>query len=132
MPQDIEPLVQATLSDLDTDDCDLLWVFDAIRRQSPGASYRENRQSTLRVVAELIGRGLAEAHLLGETFVHADPSKPVIEQIDHGWDRYGEDLATVSRLLGHERLETTAIYTQPTARDLEEAVRRLEREHEPT
>lgn len=39
----------------------------------------------------------------------------------------GEDLATVSRLLGHERLETTAIYTQPTARDLEEAVRRLER-----
>ena len=38
----------------------------------------------------------------------------------------GEDLATVSRLLGHERLETTAIYTQPTARDLEEAVRRLE------
>jgi integrase/recombinase XerC len=40
----------------------------------------------------------------------------------------GEDLATVSRLLGHERLETTAIYTEPTARDLEEAVARLERE----
>jgi site-specific recombinase XerD len=40
----------------------------------------------------------------------------------------GEDLATVSRLLGHERLETTAIYTQPNARDLEEAVRRLERD----
>jgi hypothetical protein len=30
--------------------------------------------------------------------------------------------------LGHVRLETTAIYTQPTARDLEEAVRRLERD----
>ena len=40
----------------------------------------------------------------------------------------GADLATVSRLLGHERLETTAIYTQPTAHDLETAVRRLERD----
>src|SRR5919202_1509572 len=40
----------------------------------------------------------------------------------------GEDLATVSRLLGHERLETTAIYTEPTAADLEEAVAKLERE----
>jgi site-specific recombinase XerD len=38
----------------------------------------------------------------------------------------GEDLATVSRLLGHERLETTAIYTQPNANDLEVAVRHLE------
>jgi site-specific recombinase XerD len=37
------------------------------------------------------------------------------------------DLATISRLLGHERLETTAIYTQPTARDMEDAVRRLKR-----
>jgi integrase/recombinase XerC len=40
----------------------------------------------------------------------------------------GADLATVARLLGHERLETTAIYTQPTAQDLEAAVRRLERD----
>ncbi len=40
----------------------------------------------------------------------------------------GADLATVSRLLGHERLETTAIYTQPTTHDLEAAVRRLERD----
>ncbi len=38
----------------------------------------------------------------------------------------GADLATVQRLLGHERLETTAIYTHPTARDLAAAVRRLE------
>ncbi len=40
----------------------------------------------------------------------------------------GTDLVTVSQLLGHERLETTAIYTQPTARDLEAAVARLERD----
>jgi integrase/recombinase XerC len=42
----------------------------------------------------------------------------------------GVDLVTVSRLLGHERLETTAVYTQPTARDLGEAVRRLEADGE--
>lgn len=40
----------------------------------------------------------------------------------------GEDLATVARLLGHGRLETTAIYTEPTAHGLDEAVRRLERD----
>ncbi len=40
----------------------------------------------------------------------------------------GTDLVAVSRLLGHERLETTAIYTQPTAQDLEAAVTRLERD----
>jgi site-specific recombinase XerD len=38
----------------------------------------------------------------------------------------GVDLVTVSRLLGHERLETTAIYTTPSATDLEHAVARLE------
>jgi len=40
--------------------------------------------------------------------------------------RSGEDLVTVARLLGHERIETTAIYTQPNQRDLERAVERLE------
>jgi integrase/recombinase XerD len=38
----------------------------------------------------------------------------------------GADLVTVSRLLGHQRLETTAIYTTPSAADLESAVSRLE------
>jgi len=37
----------------------------------------------------------------------------------------GVDLVTVSTLLGHSRLETTARYTQPGARDLEQAVERL-------
>jgi integrase/recombinase XerD len=72
---------------------------------------------------ELIVRKLAKRaglqdvtpHILRHTF-----AKHVLDA--------GEDLATVSRLLGHERLETTAIYTEPTARDLEEAVARLERD----
>ncbi len=38
----------------------------------------------------------------------------------------GEDLVTVKTLLGHERLETTARYTQPGPRDLEEAVSHLD------
>jgi site-specific recombinase XerD len=38
----------------------------------------------------------------------------------------GADLVTVSRLLGHQRLETTALYTTPSATDLENAVTRLE------
>lgn len=37
----------------------------------------------------------------------------------------GENLVTVAALLGHERLETTAIYTQPSERDLERAVDKL-------
>jgi integrase/recombinase XerD len=38
----------------------------------------------------------------------------------------GADLVTVSSLLGHQRLETTAIYTRPSEKDLAEAVARLE------
>src|SRR5207244_13517521 len=40
----------------------------------------------------------------------------------------GEDLVTVQTLLGHERPDTTARYTQPGARDLEVAVGRLDEE----
>jgi integrase/recombinase XerD len=40
----------------------------------------------------------------------------------------GVDLVTVSRLMGHERLETTAIYTTPSAQDLEQAVAKLEQD----
>lgn len=38
----------------------------------------------------------------------------------------GADLVTVSTLLGHENITTTAIYTQPSARDLVRAVERLQ------
>ena len=73
-------------------------------------------QGAQQVVAKYARRaGLPDVtpHVLRHTF-----AKHVLDA--------GEDLATVQRLLGHERLETTAIYTQPTARDLEQAVRRLE------
>jgi site-specific recombinase XerD len=44
----------------------------------------------------------------------------------------GVDLVTVSRLMGHERLETTAIYTTPSPQDLEKAVARLEADYLPS
>jgi site-specific recombinase XerD len=37
----------------------------------------------------------------------------------------GENLVTVAALLGHSRLDTTAIYTQPSQKDLERAVDKL-------
>jgi site-specific recombinase XerD len=37
----------------------------------------------------------------------------------------GTNLVAVAALLGHQRLETTAIYTTPNQRDLEQAVERL-------
>src|SRR3954468_2573634 len=40
----------------------------------------------------------------------------------------GADLVSVAALLGHERLETTAIYTTPSQRDLEKVVEKLEQE----
>jgi len=41
--------------------------------------------------------------------------------------KHGEDLVTVGRLLGHENINTTAIYTEPTQDDLEKAVSKLEK-----
>jgi site-specific recombinase XerD len=40
----------------------------------------------------------------------------------------GVDLVTVSRLMGHERLEATAIYPTPRAQDLKRAVAKLEQD----
>jgi hypothetical protein len=39
------------------------------------------------------------------------------------------DLVTISKRLGHQRLEITAIYTQPSQRDLEHAVEKLEADY---
>ena len=40
----------------------------------------------------------------------------------------GADLVSVAALLGHERLETTAVYTTPSQRDLERVVENLEQD----
>jgi site-specific recombinase XerD len=40
----------------------------------------------------------------------------------------GADLVSVAALLGHQRLETTAIYTTPSQRDLERVVEKLEQD----
>ena len=40
--------------------------------------------------------------------------------------RSGTDLVTVAAMMGHESLDTTAIYSQPTAEDMAEAVEKLE------
>jgi site-specific recombinase XerD len=40
----------------------------------------------------------------------------------------GADLVSVAALLGHQRLDTTAIYTTPSQRDLERVVARLEQD----
>ena len=71
-------------------------------------------QLIVRKYARRAGLAGVTPHILRHTF-----AKQVLDA--------GADLTTVSRLLGHERLDTTAIYTQPTARDLVEAVQRLER-----
>jgi site-specific recombinase XerD len=72
-------------------------------------------QLIVRKYAQRAGLSAVTPHILRHSF-----AKQVLDA--------GADLATVARLLGHERLETTAIYTQPTAQDLEAAVRRLERD----
>ena len=63
--------------------------------------------------AQLAGLEHVTPHVLRHSF-----AKQVLDT--------GTDLVAVAKLLGHERLDTTARYTQPTERDLERAVERLE------
>ena len=92
MELDIEPLVQTVLTELDDDECDLQWVLDTVNEKYPDAAYADLKRTVLEVVRELINRGLAEPHLLGDTSVAAVPTEKVFDEIRRGWDRLGEQL----------------------------------------
>jgi integrase/recombinase XerC len=71
-----------------------------------------------RTVQELIKKYAYQAQL--------DPSNVTPHVLRHTFAtkilRSGVDIVTVAALLGHSRIDTTAIYTQPSWRDLERAV----------
>jgi integrase/recombinase XerC len=105
-----------------------LAAYLAVRRERPDASDESalflgqrgplNRQAVEKLVQKYAQRAGLEGfspHSLRHSF-----AKSLLDA--------GEDLVTVQTLLGHERLDTTARYTQPGAHDLEEAVGRLDEE----
>lgn len=105
-----------------------LSAYLAVRRERPdGGQHSElflgqrgplNSHAVAKLIRKYAGRAGLEAfspHSLRHSF-----AKSLLDA--------GEDLVTVQTLLGHERLDTTARYTQPGARDLEEAVGRLDEE----
>lgn len=107
---------------------DALSAYLLVRRERPDSSqYRElflgqrgslNPRAVEKLVRKYAHRAGLEAfspHSLRHSF-----AKSLLDA--------GEDLVTVQTLLGHERLDTTARYTHPGARDLEEAVGRLDEE----
>ena len=62
--------------------------------------------------ARLAGLERVTPHTLRHTF-----GKRLVDE--------GVNLVTVAAMMGHARLETTALYTQPSARDMAAAVDRL-------
>ncbi len=85
------------------------------------------------------GKGLQEqaVELIVGKYAHAAGLEGVTpHQLRHSFGKHaldaGVDLVTVSRLLGHTRLDTTARYTTPSERDLEKAVEKLEVDRLPT
>lgn len=104
-----------------------LAAYLAVRRERPdGGQHSElflgqrgllNRHAAEKLVgkyADRVGLAAFSPHSLRHSF-----AKCLLDA--------GEDLVTVQTLLGHERLDTAArCYTQPGARDLEEAVGRLD------
>lgn len=74
---------------------------------------------TVRAVESLVAKYAGLAGLIGVTphILRHTFGKQLLDA--------GENLVTVATLMGHSRLDTTAIYTRPNAQDLEKAVARL-------
>jgi hypothetical protein len=92
MTPELEPLVNAILADLDSDDCDIAWILDTVRDTCPDAPYDLLEQTVLRIVGELVGRGLAEAHPFCEPPNAVTSAHGVVEEIRRGWDALGDQL----------------------------------------
>jgi hypothetical protein len=71
--------------------------------------------SMLATIASLIDGGLADAREHYAMLLRARP-KPFVLRHRHSRPG-GTDLVIVAELLGHARLETTRIYTRPSAED---------------
>lgn len=85
-----------------------------------------------RVAAGLVRARLClDDGLLGTVNVVAVGWDALAEQFGLDEDGGPRALVAVAELLGHSRLETTAIYTRPSAWDLERAVERLSVEGQP-
>jgi hypothetical protein len=93
MTPELEPLVRAILADLDSDDCDIAWILDAVRDTCPDAPYDLLEQTVLRIVGELVGRGLAEAHPFCEPPNAVTSAEGVVDEVRRGWEALGDQLS---------------------------------------
>jgi site-specific recombinase XerD len=107
---------------LDADARHAIAAYLAVRRASASAAlFLGNRGAPIgpQGVADLVAKYAHRAGLEGVT----------PHTLRHSFARQlldaGASLVDVAALLGHQKLETTAIYTQPHPRDLERAVERL-------
>jgi site-specific recombinase XerD len=70
--------------------------------------------------------------LLSEWLLTSHRCKRILLTLRHSFGKHaldaGADLVSVAALLGHQRLETTAIYTTPSQRDLARVVEKLEQD----
>ena len=92
MTPELEPLVHAILADLDSGDCDIAWILDAVRDNCPGAPYDLLEQTVLQIVGDLVGRGLAEAHPFCEPPNAITSAEGVVDEVRRGWDALGDQL----------------------------------------